>query len=304
MPGSTTAGLSAADTAALAATEAAIAAGKDPFGDNDDESAAAALPATEAADTTDAAEDGDDGQATAGDDDDEAQQASAATDGEQPATEAQAAASEDDDDAPPAVATRSLADIDADRKAARDERAKAFKDYSDGVIDADEFNAIDAKVSDRLDDLAGERTQANAAANERTAVLNGIIREAKKAGTVDYGADGDAAARFDFEMGMLAKNPENQGLSYRALANKAHKAVLRSLGKEAPDTTTRDDKPAKEAAKPRENGKGPATLRDIPAAHVPNAGGGWQSALAGLTGQEYERAYERLTPAQKAALLN
>lgn len=46
------------------------------------------------------------------------------------------------------------------------------------------------------------------------------------------------------------------------------------------------------------------TLRTVPAAETPNSGGGWQEALNTLSGQAYEDAFAKLTPGQRAQLMN
>jgi len=311
MPSTTHAvGTTAAEAEVLAATQAAIEAGGDPFGDNDDgseagdgNSAAAAL--------NSGGEDSTDEELTA------EQLAAIAEEGEQPG----GGTEDEDGNGTPQAGAEHAAEAEAEpkryrvdtpealaaaKKELRDKKAKAFKDYSDGVIDAEEFSRIDDEVADALENLTVQRTLHTAnvqtEAEKQNDVLGKIIATAKEAGEIDY-TDPAAAKQFDAAMTMIAADGKRR--SYEQLAQAAHSAVLAARGI-APKTTAKGDSEQgqEEPAKPRENGKGPLTLRQIPAASVPNNGGSWQDQLAGLTGQAYEEAFAALTPAQKAALLN
>lgn len=289
-------GTTAAEAAILASTQAAIAAGKDPFGDDDDdESATVALSGDEDADdTADAADDADA-------EDDAADDADAATDADADLTPEQLAAVAADAEAQavpdlPQFKAQSPAEYAQARKDLLDKRAKAFKDYADGVIEPDEYSRIDSEVFDALEALTVQRTlhEANTqrVANTQEQVLDAIMTAAKAQG-VDYTADAGAARRFDAEMALLASDGVKR--TYAEAAAQAHKNVLAVKGIKAPD-------PKPDPAKPRANGKPPLTLRDAPSAAVPNAGGGWQDQINKLSGQEYDDAFSRLTPAQQAQL--
>lgn len=282
------AGTTTAEAEALDATATAIAAGGDPFGDDDDTDAPAA------------ADDADESPADAGSDEDEGE-------GDQSATlhlETEAVASADDEpaaalDAAQAAAPRYKAGDPADfatqRAALNAEKAKGLKDLMDGVIEPEAYSAIEAVVSEKLDALTVRRTlhEANVQAEQQTQgnALDALMAAAKKAGEVDYGADTKAAKQFDAAMAMLAEPGDTR--SYAEQVADAHKAVLAIRGVKPAAPT---------AAKPRENGKGPMTLRNVPAAATPNTGGGWQEQLASLSGQDYEAAFARLTPAQQSQM--
>ena len=62
---------------------------------------------------------------------------------------------------------------------------------------------------------------------------------------------------------------------------------------------------AQAASKPAQRGVPavPPTLRGIPTAATPNSGGGVVEQMANLSGQAYEAAFSKLSPAQQAALL-
>lgn len=300
-------GTTQSEAEVLAATEAALAAGNDPFGDNDDDD----TPAADLADDTPADDGGENSAAAALLADAapeltaEQQEAIAGDDDAQPGAAAATAVADDtpqDEPEAPRYRVDSPEAMAAARSELREKKAKAFKDYTDGVIEADEFSRIDSEVSDALEALTVQRAlhtaNEQAQAATQTTVLNGIMAAAKAAGHLDYRTDATAAAQFDAAMAMIQADGKQR--TYAQLANAAHKAVLAARGIVVKDGATA----APAAAKPRENGKGPLTLRELPAASVPNSGGGWQDKLAGLTGQQYEDAYNALTPAQQAALLD
>lgn len=286
VPGTTT-----AEAEVLAATAASLAAGGDPFGDNDDDEA----PAAGAADDSD-------------DDEPEASTAAPAADAEGDAEDLSAealAAVAGDDEAPapaaPRYTTDDLAGLAAQRAELTTTKAKALKALMDGVIEPEEYSRIEGEVSDKLDALTVQRTlhEANVQteAQQQASVLDTIMRAAKKAGEVDYATDAKAAKQFDTAMKMLGDDGEKR--SYAELAADAHKMVLAARGVAKVESVT-----TLTPAKARENGKGPMTLRNVPAAAVAQTGGGWIEQLNSLSGQEYEAAFSKLTPAQRAQLLN
>lgn len=286
VPGTTT-----AEAEVLAATAASLAAGGDPFGDNDGDEA----PAAGAADDAD-------------DDEPEASTSAPAADSEGDAEdlspEALAAVAGDDEAPAPAApryTTDDLAGLAAQRAELTTTKAKALKDLMDGVIEPEEYSRIEGEVSDKLDALTVQRTlhEANVQteAQQQAAVLDTIMRAAKKAGEVDYTTDAKAAKQFDTAMKMLGDDGEKR--SYSELAADAHKMVLAARGVAKVESVTTPT-----PAKARENGKGPMTLRNVPAAAVAQTGGGWMEQLNSLSGQEYEAAFAKLTPAQRSQLLN
>jgi len=297
-------GTTATEAEVLAATQAAIAAGKDPFGDEDDDTTVAAAEADTGTDTEDEADE----QAAAGD---EAKPEDEGAD-EALSAEALEAIAADEVEPEPAATPRYKAGDPAEFKAKREEqitvKAKALKDLMDGVIEPEEYSRIEAEVADALDALTVQRTlhEANVQTEQQTqeSALDKIIKAAKTSGEVDYLADAKAAKQFDTAMKMLADDGETR--TFAELAAEAHKVVLAVRGiKKAPPTAAETAAAAAAlAAKPRENGKGPITLRNVPAAETPNSGGGWKEQLATLSGQAYEEAFAKLSQAQRAEMLN
>lgn len=314
----------------LAATAAALAKGEDPFGDDDDDDAPGAStdegadeqgdadgnPASVAELPDDeAGDDGDKGDATGDDAGDHKGAADEQGDGKnelsKEALEALAGDDDDDDDTP-AVPRFKTVDKDAitqQRKDLMAEDAKALKDMIDGVIEPGEYSTKKAEIQDKLDALLVQQTlsEANTQTEQQVqlAAINAIIANAKAAGEIDYLADPKAQKQFDAALRVLAADEDNASLPYGRLCKLAHKTVLSVRGitaKPAAAATgpTADAKP--EPAKPRENGKGPTTLRNVPAASTPNSGGGLVEQMATLSGQAYQDAFDKLTPAQKAQL--
>lgn len=298
----TIAGTTEAEVAILASTAAAIAAGQDPFGDEDDEDTTATAANADDGDDETAATDGevetvstkdelsaDALAAIAGDDDGDKQVADDA---------AQAADATADAPAVPRFKGIDPAEYKTQRAAIVAEKAKGLKDLMEGTIEPEAYSALVDAADEKLEALTVARTlhEANvqSEAQTQTQVLDKIMRDAKADG-IDY-TDAKIARRFDAEMALLDADGDKRPYAERAAD--AHKAVAAVLGK--PVKT----EPAKEPAKPRENGRGPTTLRNVPAADVPNNGGSWMDAIGKLSGQDYEVAYARLTPAQKAQLLN
>ena len=297
------AGTTLAEAEVLDATAAAIAAGADPFGDEVDTAGAG----EDAAAGTDADDETDDAGTAAAD----TKGDPADGDGDQAATlplEAETVVAAAEDPAPaPAAAPRYNAGDPADFKTQRTEltteKAKALKDLMEGVIEPDAYSAIVDAVDDKLDALTVRRTlhEANVQTEQQTQgnALDSLMAAAKKAGEVDYGADPKAAKQFDAAMAMLAEPGDTR--SYAEQVAEAHKAVLAIRGVKPAAAQAAAAAPAL-AATPRENGKGPMTLRNVPAAATPNTGGGWQEQLASLSGQDYEAAFARLTPAQQVQM--
>lgn len=282
-------GTTQSEAEVLAATAAALEAGGDPFGDDDTDAPAAA-------------DDADENPTAADENDDEAAQGATL----HLETVAVVAGADDEpaaaQEAAPAAAPRYKAGDPAEFKAQRaeltTEKAKALSDLMAGVIEPDEYSRIEAEVADKLEAMTVQRTlhEANVQSDQQVQglVLDGIMKAAKEQG-VDYAGDQKAARQFDAAMAMLAEPGDTRG--YAQQAADAHKAVLAIRGVKAVE-------PVAPAAKPRENGKGPMTLRNVPAAAVANTGGGWMEQLSTLSGQDYEAAFARLTPAQRAQLMN
>lgn len=276
------------DLKALEAIAAAEASGQDPFGDDE--------PLTVEADAGEPAP-----------------EAAAEPEAKQAAADAPAAEEEqaEADPAPAAASTEAVelptykAEVPQDYKAQRAElmkaKAEAMKKLMDGEIDADAYAAEDARVSEALEDLAAARIraetlqEANAQSQQayQARAIQRLIANTKS--EVDYAADATAQKQFDTSLQVLAAQPDNAGKDFADLIEDAHKMVKAMRGVQ---TAARAPAPERKPA-----GDVPVTLRSLPSASTPNTGGVIEQ-IARLKGPAYEAAFDKLTPAQKAALLD
>lgn len=309
--------LTTAEQAVRADTEAQLAAGGDPFGD-DEEIVAPSI--AEQAATAQAKVDKANGVAPADADPaadiDEGADAGLNVEAEadavvepvvaaavepvvaaEPATPAQR---------PPQFRVASQEAIDADTAALNLEKATALKKMMDGDLEPEAYAAIDASVTHKLGRLLvqsalAEANAQNAAQAENTALVS-LMNASKRDGTLDYNTDLKAQKQFDMALDMLQADPDNANRGYVDLINEAHSAVLslRGIAKaKAPAAAVVADKPPA-----RVPGAAPVTLRGLPQASTPNTGGTIADAMGRLQGAEYQAAYAKLSPAQKAALVD
>lgn len=278
------------DLKALEAIAAAEAAGQDPFGDDE--------PLTVEADADEPAPEA-------------ASEAAADTEAEQAAADAPAAEAAQPDPEPepaqpePAAMPAYKAELPADHKAQRTEllkaKADAMRKLMDGEMSAEEFAAEELRVTEALEDLAAARIraetlqEANAQSQQayQARAIQRLIANAKS--EVDYAADATAQKQFDTSLQVLAAQPDNAGKDFADLIEDAHKMVKAMRGVQTPAKAPAPErKPA---------GDVPVTLRSLPSASTPNTGGVIEQ-IGRLKGPAYEAAFDKLTPAQKAALLD
>jgi hypothetical protein len=282
--------LTAEETKTLEATNRAIEAGEDPFGD--EEEIVAALPEDEG--------DPDDTTNTGGDDDGQAtteQQGDTTTQQAQQEEQAQATTRQFDAKVPD--------DYKAQRGTLLAEKSAAMKQLMDGEIDAEAYAAIETRVADQIEELTASRIRAetlmeanrqNTEAEQQKAI-NQLIARTKT--QVDYAADAKARKQFDQSLAVIVGDPDNAGLSYQDLIQKSHQMVAALRG------IVVSDKPsAQQPGQRKPDGEAPLTLRDLPVASVPNANGNMLDQIGRLKGQDYETAFAKLNPSQRRALLD
>lgn len=279
----------------LAAIEAAKAAGQDPFGDDEPLGQEDDAPAESAGNQPDAGKT----PATGAQDEVAVADAAPPNPGEQADQAAPLAAH--DTEQP----MQYQAEIPADHKDKRAElvkaKADAMRKLLNGEVDADEFAAEDARISGELEELAAARIRAETLqdANRQASVLyqqqalKRLVTKVK--GDVDYAADESARKQFDTALKVLAA--DGDGRDFAELIDEAHAIVSARRG----IATAKAPQAAPATRKP--DGTPPVTLRGIPSASTPNTGSAVDQ-LARLKGPAYEAAYARLTPAQKASLLD
>lgn len=308
-----------ADAEAAKQVANSLAAGEDPFGDNDNDDGtpmvAAPAPAQASEEVDGALDDAGDaaaGEATAAADADAAAQAAeaarqAANTATQQATPAPAPAPA------PQFKTKSAKELGDAQTALLDEKADAFDKYSSGTITATEYSAVDTRVMQGLMSIASENALAQA--NTQTALqaseqaLAGVKALAKSQGLIDYETDPDAGTQFDNVVDMLAKDPKAAALPDADFFSRAHNLVLTMRGHAPPANTDAPApaqapgaKPGKPA--PRADMNGPITLRTIPTAATPNTGGGVAEQLGRLNGLDFEEAVGGMSRQQRDAWLD
>lgn len=282
----------------LAAIEAAKAAGNDPFGDDEpltdepeqvaDEPAGISSPA--------AAEQPADEPASEPKEEPAAAEPVAAEPVAEPAM-----------DAPQQYRAEMPADYKAQRNGLLTERAQAMGKLMSGEMDAAEFAAAEARISDALEELTSARIRAEtlAEANVQSQqvyqqkAIQRLVFKAKA--EVDYAADQSAREDFDTALQVVASKPGNRGKDFADLVEDAHavvKAMRGVVAAKAPASAVPSDPNRKPAGDPP-----PVTLRNLPSASTPNTGSAVDQ-IARLSGPAYEAAFSKLTPSQKAALLD
>lgn len=209
-------------------------------------------------------------------------------------------------DAPPSYKTDMPADYKAQRQALLAERAAAMKKLLEGELEAGEFAEAEARISDALEDLTAQRIraetlhEANIQGQQRyqQQALNRLV--AKSKAEIDYASDADARNQFDTALQVVSAQPNNQGKDFADLIDTAHMMVKAMRGVMTAPVAQSTKSPAdrKPAGDPP-----PVTLRSLPSASTPNTGS-VTDQIARLKGPAYEAAFSKLTPSQKAALLD
>ncbi len=203
------------------------------------------------------------------------------------------------------VAAPSVETYKESRAALRAERDAIEAKWSAGELTDAEKATQSAVIDDKIDDLARSHMRAEAKAEARIeaqaeieqSTLDALSKHGKTVG-IDY-SKRPMAVMFDAMMGEVAASEPFKGASFAAIANEAHRQVLAAMGKGAPAVAA-----TAAQAKPRTAPAAPLTLRGLPAAATPNTGGDINDQLSRLKGQDFEEAFSKLSPAQKAALLN
>lgn len=301
--------------------EAAKARGEDIFGD-DEEIVAAGYeqqgPGDEDADDSSATKD----QAAENADD------GAKDDADEQTTEAMEQGSQKDDQDPvdPAVLDEIAnpkssqesqlpafrAAVPEDYKAKRNElisaKTEALKKLMDGEIDAEEFARTESEIADKLEDLTAQRIRAETLieANVQTqqAYQQREVQKliARTKSEVDYAADPKAVKQFDTAMAILSNDPDNASKDFAELIQDAHTmvATMRGIASVKAAPVAKNDPPPER--KPTD--LAPVTLRSLPSAATPNSNGSLLDQLSRLKGPDYERAFAKLSPADRRALLD
>jgi hypothetical protein len=303
------------DEQILAETQKALAAGGDPFGDND---AAESTPATDPANTQTAQDNADASDSTEGNtaDPGKDEKPDAGTGEQQPDAsilEEIAQQKPVQQPEPPQYQAEVLGNADEKIAALFADKAAAMKQLMAGEIEAEDYAQVDMRVTAEMNKLVASTAKAEtlqeintqSLRNQQDAILIDLVT--RTAAEVPYATDQTAVSQFNIALSGLQVMPENANTHFAVLCEKAHRAVMAMRGvDQVPKAEAKAAEQAQaaiaEARKPK--GDIPVTLRGIPAAANPNTGGGILEQIGRLKGQEFETAFAKLTPSQRAELLN
>ncbi len=297
-------------------TAEALAAGADPLGDNDPvevvDDDGETIEQAETEETTEAAGKTETEAAAA------ATEAAAGADGK-PAADAgktadelsaEALANVAADEPPVALLNVDTTDFKAERAKLTTKEQEIEDKWTAGDLTDAERNKQMAGLRDERDELTRLQTRAETLADmnkqrqveHQSRVLRTLADSSKKAGQLDY-SDAKVGAAFDRMLHAVAGDPDNASKSYAEIAQMTHDALCAARG--VKPAAAAAPAPAQAGAPvARKAPDAPITLRNLPAAATPNTGGDQLQAMAHLKGQAYQDAFNRLSPAQQAALVD
>lgn len=228
--------------------------------------------------------------------------------------EALRAVVEDDDelDDVPAMLAVPKDDFKAKIEAVEGREAEIEAKWTDGKLTDAERNKELKEIRKEINELTRAQTRAETIAELNTQnaiayqskVLSKLAAASKAAGQLDY-ADAKNQAAFDRMLNAVAGDPDNSSKSFREIAQLAHDALCATRGlRAAVPTPTSSQAAAPAPQQVRKPPKPPVTLRDLPTASTPHTGGDALDALANLKGQDLQAAFNRMTPAQQAKMVD
>ena len=189
------------------------------------------------------------------------------------------------------------ADYKAERQALRTEKAEIEAKWGEGDLSDAERAAALVALDDKIDDLLIAHTRAEtlrtanqqAADQAMTDAVVLVLKSAKAAGTIDYGADNKAAKQFDIFLSMLQADPDNAELTPAALTVQAHKSVMALRGIAPPAAAAAPTAAPAAAAAPLARRNVPtATLAGLPNAAPTGMEDEALMKLATLEGEDAE----------------
>lgn len=196
-----------------------------------------------------------------------------------------------------------IAALDASREAAEQKWMAGELSDAERINELRKLNAQERELNRQLakaETLAEiVQQQANQkAAEQEQQVFAPIHQEARAAG-LDYSTDQEAVVEFNAQVQLLADLPRNKDKPVGQIYAEANRIVLAGRGlaiHHAPKPP--DGKVGARSAPPI-----PPTIQGLPQAASQTTGGGLVEVMRGLSGHAYTEQWERLTPAQQAALL-
>ena len=205
-------------------------------------------------------------------------------------------------------------DIDAQRDSLRAERSAAHAKLLDGESTQEEFNAIEARVDSKLDDLLTAQVSDRVRANMEQGTLierwNGLHTEAltaAKAVGIDYAAEPAKLTELNDLVSFYGQQAAKQGMSdegskltaSRWALNEAATMMNARYGT-AKAPAAAPSPPVKPPRAAADLSQLPPTLAGIPAAADPTVTGSDEFAhIDRLSPSAAERAIAKLTPAEQ-----
>lgn len=198
-------------------------------------------------------------------------------------------------------------DFDAQVKAVQDEGRELAKQFKDGDIDFDEFEAKREELDARRDalrdlkvkaDIASDMTQ-QSAQQEWAFTVKSFVRQVAKAEGIDYAKDESKRNDLDIFVKALGSDDNNADKDMQWFLDEAHKRVkaLHGIGKQEPTKDLKKD--AEKTVRKTPIDSAPKTLAQVPGSDGPGDVGDEFADLDGLDGEALEAAIKRMTPAQR-----
>jgi hypothetical protein len=310
--------LSPAEQAIARTINAQLEAGEDPFGEVDEAREVEALLAAVDGDQAKAAElaalqaQGDDTTGTA------AAPAAASTTSA-PADEVVSDLTPREVPTTSLRATEDVAALTQQRETIDSQIAEVQRQWSDGEIDTAAMTAALKPLNTQRDDLLMRSATSNALVqanaqfehNQQMRQIDALKGQAKAEG-INYDANPKFQKQFNNALDLLESDPDNGALSFEDLISQAHgmvKALNPSAVTAAPSPAPAAGKTAAPApaAPTRQSARLPAvppSLRTMPSAERSNDGPGIGERLLAADAIGKEAMWERMTPAQRAAMLD
>jgi len=201
--------------------------------------------------------------------------------------------------------------FDDKMRALNEDKAKAFKQFTDGEIDASAYAQAEQNYLDQRDQLrsAKERAELANSMKEQTEQqrwmweVDQFKKTALRADGVDYKEDKFNNA-LDRWVKVLAADPENAEQSGEWLLNEAHKNVMLQYGVTKPATAAAASAAAaRQGRQPDLSKIPPANLAKVPAAAEGDSGSSEFAHLDNLEGIALERALAKMSSEQQERYL-
>ena len=204
-------------------------------------------------------------------------------------------------------------DFEAQRKDLKAQKSDALTKWSSGELSDAEYHQKVDELDDLMLSLATDRARAETLrqvneqnqreaaqkiADAENSAMVTLAVAAKKAGTIDYASDKEAATQFDMAFMAVKSEKANVGKPLSELVNKAHKAVMAMRGIVDPSSL-----PAPAAETKPSMRSVPVTLAGLPNAGQPVAQDDVWEQYSRLSGPEADEFMMRQSAQVQQRLL-